>query len=251
MSAAPLLLFAENPGLLTGRGNHTWLIDGAEPTLIDAGVGQARHIAAVTRALHVRALHRVIVTHGHADHASGITALRESWPSLEACKFSLKGETGWRAVLDGDRIRAGDRSLRVLHTPGHAADHICLWDESRREIYAGDMVIAGTTVMIPAGRGGNLRQYLASLERLAALNALRIYPGHGEVIDDADRVIESYLAHRRSRETEILEAVRAGVVETDAIVSRVYAGLAEALRPAARLTVLAHLEKLREEGRIS
>jgi glyoxylase-like metal-dependent hydrolase (beta-lactamase superfamily II) len=249
LSSEPLLLFAENAGALTGRGNNTWLIDGVEPLLVDAGVGSARHVAAIARALHARALKRVVVTHGHADHASGVPALRETWPSIEACKFVLAGESGWRALADGERILAGDRWLTVLHTPGHAPDHVCLWDDERRELFSGDMVLAGTTVMIPAGRGGHLAQYLASLERLAALQPRRIYPGHGDVIEDAMGAIGAYLSHRRAREEQILEAIAAGATDVDAIVARVYAGLADDLLPAARLTVVAHLEKLRDEDR--
>ena len=126
--SSPLLVPADNPGSLTGRGNNTWLIDGAEPTLVDAGVGNARHVAAISRALGSRSLVRVLLTHGHPDHTSGIPALREKWPSLEACKLSLRGEAGWRAVVDGDSLRAGDGTLTVIHTPGHATDHVCFWD---------------------------------------------------------------------------------------------------------------------------
>jgi glyoxylase-like metal-dependent hydrolase (beta-lactamase superfamily II) len=246
----PLLIFAENPGALTGAGNNTWFIDGAEPALIDAGVGSANHVAALARALKGRSLRRVIVTHHHADHASGLTALSERWPSLEACKFVRHGETGWRAVSDGERLRAGDRWLTVIHTPGHADDHVCLWDPERSDLFSGDMVLSGTTVVIPAGRGGNLRLYLASLERLAALVPRRIFPGHGEVILDATDVIEAHVAHRQRREREIVASLAAGASTVELIVERVYPGLAMNLIPAARLTVLAHLEKLREEGKL-
>ena len=113
------------------------------------------------------------------------------------------------------------------------------------------MVVAGTTVMIPAGRGGNLREYLGSLRRLKALDAARIYPGHGPVIDRPSDIIEEYLAHRDLRERQILACLRDGLTDPDRMVDRIYAGLDERLRQAARLTVEAHLEKLREEGRTS
>src|SRR5215510_1404283 len=163
----PVLLRADNPGPMTGAGNNTWLLDGAEPTLVDAGVGHAEHVEAIAAALGGRDLARAVVTHHHADHASGIDALRARWPKLDACKYTQTGERGWRHLADHDHIRAGDRDLLVVHTPGHAPDHICLWDSADRALYSGDMLAIGTTVMIPAGRGGNLRQYLASLERMA------------------------------------------------------------------------------------
>jgi glyoxylase-like metal-dependent hydrolase (beta-lactamase superfamily II) len=246
----PLLIHAENPGSLTGRGNNTWLLDGAEPALVDAGVGSARHVSAVVRALGPRSLVRVLVTHAHPDHAAGVPALRAVWPALEACKLPLHGESGWRALQDGDVVRAGDTRLVVLHTPGHAADHVCFWDGDRRHLYAGDMVASDTTVMVPSGQGGHLRTYLASLERLASLEPVRVYPGHGDVIDRPLETIEAYLAHRRLRERQILEQLERGSADVEAIVARLYPDIATALRPAARMTVEAHLEKLREEGRL-
>lgn len=247
----PLLVPAGNPGTLTGAaGNNTWLIDGAFPTLVDAGIGTAPHVAAITRALRARALVRVLVTHSHPDHASGVPALRRSWPSLEACKLPLRGEAGWRALADGDTVAAGDAHLTVVHTPGHAPDHICFWDADRRCLYGGDMVVAGSTVMIPFGRGGSLTEYLASLERLAALAPDRIYPGHGDVIERPLDVIGAYLEHRRFRERQILECLGDGVTGVDAIAARLYPNLPDGLRQPARLTVEAHLQKLRDEGRL-
>jgi len=248
-SSPPLLIPAGNPGTLTGSGNNTWLLDGAAPTLVDAGVGTAPHIAAISRALGSRSLVRVLVTHGHADHASGVHALRSVWPSLEACKLTLRGESGWRALVDGEVIRAGDARLTVVSSPGHAKDHVCFWDADRRDLYAGDMVLEHTTVMIPFGRGGHLRAYLESLRTLASLNPVRIYPGHGNLIDRPLDVIHAYLAHRELRERQIVACLDDGVTAVDAIVARLYPDLAGRLRQAARETVEAHLEKLREDGR--
>ena len=231
-------MFAGNPGPLTGSGNNTWLIDGEQPTLVDAGVGAESHIAAIAGALDGRPLTRVLVTHGHTDHVSGLPALRGKWPAIEVGQ--------WPELADGAAVRAGDVTLKIIHTPGHAPDHLCFWDESRRELYAGDMVVKGTTVMIPAGRGGNLRDYLASLERLAALEPSRIFPGHGPVIEDPVALIREYIEHRRMRDAQVQACLDAGIVDVDAIVSRIYPDLAVQLRPAARLTVEAHLEKLRD-----
>jgi glyoxylase-like metal-dependent hydrolase (beta-lactamase superfamily II) len=238
--ADPILIFAHNPGPLTGSGNNTWLIDGSEPTLVDAGVGATAHLEAIANALRERPLARVLVTHGHRDHASGVPALRERWPALEVGQ--------WPELRDGDVVRAGDSTLTAIHTPGHAPDHICFWDPARRDLFGGDMVVKGTTIMIPAGRGGNLRDYLSSLDRLAALEPRRIFPGHGPVIDDPVTLIREYIEHRHLRESQVQAALDAGIVDVDAIVSRIYPDLAEALRPAARLTVEAHLEKLRDDG---
>jgi hydroxyacylglutathione hydrolase len=241
-----VLIPAANPGPLTGTGNNTWLIDGAEPTLVDAGVGGAEHLDAIARALRGRALARVLVTHGHADHASGIPALTARWPSIEVCKWTAGTIRGWRRLYDGTRVRAGNIELVTLHTPGHAEDHACFWHEATRDLFTGDMLIAHTTVMIPEGGGGDLADYLASLERLKALAPARAYPGHGAIIDRPVTLIDEYLAHRALRDRQILACLADGITDVDAIVARIYTGVPAAVLPAARLTVKAHLRKLRE-----
>jgi glyoxylase-like metal-dependent hydrolase (beta-lactamase superfamily II) len=110
------------------------------------------------------------------------------------------------------------------------------------------MLTRGTTVMIPAGRGGGLRAYLASLERLSALRPARIFPGHGPVIEDPLALIDEYQHHRRLRDAQVSACLREGLTDPDAIVVRIYPDLIPQLRPAARATVEAHIEKLREDG---
>lgn len=247
----PILIPAGNPGPYTGvSGNNTWLLDGAVPTLIDAGTGQPSHIDAIRDALGGRPLARVLVTHGHSDHASGLPALRAAWPDVEALKFPNAGESGWLPLVDGEVVPAGGGTLGVVYTPGHAVDHVCFWDEASGGLFAGDMVIRPGSVLIPAGRGGKLRAYLASLERLAALKPRRIFPGHGPVVDTPLRVIAEYQRHRQRREEQILALLAEGLTEAEAITDRLYAGIAPDLRRGAAMTVEAHLEKLREEGRL-
>jgi glyoxylase-like metal-dependent hydrolase (beta-lactamase superfamily II) len=248
----PFLISAANPGPLTGAGNNTWFIDGAEPTLVDAGVGAPEHLDVLTQALAGRRLVRLLVTHGHPDHAAGIPAIRARWPQVDVCRWRDAGAANHadeHHIEDDARIRAGDEELLAIHTPGHAADHLCFFSERTGDLYAGDMLIAGTTVMIPAGKGGSLRAYLASLDRLARLAPRRVLPGHGPIIERPLELIREYLAHRQLREKQILGCLEAGVTTVEAIVSRVYPDLPDGVRPAARLTVQAHLDKLKEEGR--
>ena len=244
----PILMPAGNPGAMTGSGNNTWLLTGAEPALIDAGVGAASHVAAIAGALNGRPLSRALVTHGHADHASGAPALKARWPHVELAKFAPSDGLPWRVLADGDRVIAGDAQLTAIHTPGHALDHVCFWNADTHELFAGDMLSLGTTIMIPAGRGGGLRAYLTSLERLAALEPARVYPGHGPIIDHPLELIAEYLAHRRMREAQVRECLGAGLTDPAAIVERLYPGLPSELRAAARATIEAHIEKLREDG---
>ncbi len=244
---SPVSLSAGNPGTLTGPGNNTYLFDGPEPTLIDAGVGKREHIDAIASHLNGRALRRVLVTHGHPDHASGVPALRERWPGVEARKWNLTGERDWLPLTNGDRVRAGDIWLTIVHTPGHAADHVCLWQPGTRDLYCGDMMTATTTILVPpASRGGSLRAYLESLQRLADLKPATAWPAHGPVISKPVERIDEYLAHRAMREQQVRTCLVEGVTDIDAIVARVYAQTPQALWPAARLTVEALLEKLDE-----
>lgn len=246
-----LLFSALNPSPMTGAGNNTYLIDGLRPTLIDAGIGAEGHIDALAAALGDRHLARVIVTHGHADHASGVPALRARWPRIEGHKFVLDDEPepgAWSPLSDGQAITAGDRTLIVVHTPGHARDHVCLWDAEERSLYAGDMVAIGTTIMVPAGRGGGMRAYLQSLQRMQALQPVRIYPGHGPVIDRPAELLAEFIQHRLMREEQVRSCIQKGLTQPVDMVREIYPDLPAALVPAAVATVEAHIEKLREDA---
>ena len=145
-------------------------------------------------------------------------------------------------------MSVGDDVLTALHTPGHSPDHLAFWIERTRTIFTGDLVIPGRSVMIHASAGGNLTQYVASLERLLALDALVLLPAHGPRIDAPAEVLNGHLEHRRMRERQVLDALRAGRATVETIAESIYDGLEPALLPAARENVRAHLEKLKTDG---
>ncbi len=141
-------------------------------------------------------LRQIVVTHDHRDHSSGTVALLARWPDARCLKWLSSAELptspSWTPLQDGETIEAGDDRLLIVHTPGHAPDHICLWHELSRTLFGGDLLVEGGTIVVPGGRGGNLRQYLASLNRVAALEPLVVLPAHGEVIAAPAALIEQY-----------------------------------------------------------
>ena len=240
-----IALAARNPSEWTGpTGNTTYLFPGPPAVLVDAGVGDPAHIAAIEAALAGRDLSLVLITHAHVDHSAGVPALSVRWPRL-----MVRGGPG-EPLLDGDLFVAADTRLRAVHTPGHAPDHFCFFDEAARDVYCGDLARLGGTVVIPASRGGSMRDYLQSLRRVRDLKPERLWPAHGPVVSDPAALIDEYLAHRAAREQQVLAAYQSGCTTAPAIVGRVYPDLSPSLRDAAIETVLAHLQKLREDERL-
>src|SRR6187401_1181839 len=247
---------AGNPGPLTGQGNWTYLVTGRVPTIVDAGVGLSAHIETIAAVLDGvgQRLRQIVVTHNHRDHSSGAAALLARWPEARCLKWlssaELRTSSSWTPLQDGETIEAGDERLLVVYTPGHATDHICLWHELSRTLFGGDLLVEGGTIVVPGGRGGNLRQYLASLDRVAALEPLVVLPAHGEVIVAPAALIEQYGAHRAVRERQVVAAIAAGADSVTAIVDRVYPDLTPERKAADAETVVAHLDKLREDERL-
>ena len=149
----------------------------------------------------------------------------------------------------GERpILAGDTELLPVYTPGHAPDHLCFFDRGSGDLYCGDLIRLGGTIVIPASSGGNLREYFASLRLVRGLAPRRLLPGHGAIIDDPPAVIDEYLRHRQERQRQIWAALTAGAGTPDEITKRVYPEIPVGLLGAAADTVLAHLLHLEEQG---
>jgi glyoxylase-like metal-dependent hydrolase (beta-lactamase superfamily II) len=250
----PLAIHARNPGPMTGDGNWTWLLKGRVPTLVDAGTGDPRHLDELSAALDGVPLSQVLVTHAHGDHTSGATAVAARWPGVRFRKMPWPGRDAkwpvlWDPIVPGELVSAGDGVLTAVHTPGHAPDHLCFWSADDRLLLCGDLAQRGTTVWIPFDLRGDLSDYLASLERVIALQPRRLLPAHGPVIDDPEMLLRRYIGHRIAREEQIVASMRAGNLTAEAITADVYAALSAALHPMALQGVRAHLVKLERDGR--
>lgn len=245
-----------NPGLMTGPGTNTYLVGRRAPILIDTGAGVPDYVPLLERYLADRRLAppaRVLLTHRHRDHLGGVEALRSRWPGLRVSKMRHRDGALPEPIEDlrEDAVVHGDGvTLRPVYTPGHASDHLCYYLVEERALFTGDVVLGGSTTVIPAD-DGDLRDYMASLRRLLDLDLQRIYPAHGPVIEDGPARIREYIDHRLLREEQILAALANGRDTIADIVQRVYVDVAPALHPVAALSVESHLRKLVREQRVA
>lgn len=244
-----------NPGLMTGPGTNTYLVGAREPILLDTGAGVPDYVPllkAFVATERLGGIPRALLTHRHRDHMGGVPDVRRAYPRIPVGKLVVNDPSlpvPMEPLADGAVVRGEGVTLRAIHTPGHASDHLCYYLEEERALFTGDLILGGSTTVIPPD-DGDLGQYLASLRGLLALDIQRIYPGHGPVLEPARPVIEEYIAHRLEREAQILAALGAGAETVAEIVARVYRDVDRALHPVARLSVQSHLAKLEREGRV-
>jgi glyoxylase-like metal-dependent hydrolase (beta-lactamase superfamily II) len=234
------LICADNPGPLTLTGTNTWIVGRDPAWVIDPGPGLAEHRAAVLAAVAVRGgAGGLAPTHDHADHAEGAAALRAALGGvpLGAARGAVDAVLG-----DGDAFGP----LTTLALPGHAPDHLVFL--AGRVAFTGDAVLGEGSVFVAPGPG-SLAGYLAGLARLRALAPVLLCPGHGPVVTDPAARLDELVAHREERERRLLTALAAGARTEEELLDEAWAEVPPELRPAAALTLRAHMGKLREEGR--
>jgi len=248
----------QNPSAFTGPGTNTYLIgSGPERILLDPGQGVPGYLPVLERAMErsgCRALQEIVLTHGHVDHIGGVRSVLERFGALRVSKFPWPEADAGHAELDlvpladGAVVKTEGATLRGVHTPGHAPDHLCFVLEEEQALFSGDNVLGVGTTVIP-NTSGDLGDYLRSLERLLAEAPRRIYPAHGPAIEDGVAKLREYLAHRLERERQIVAVLERGPARVGEIVKVVYAAYPEALHAAAAQSTAQHLRKLAREGR--
>jgi glyoxylase-like metal-dependent hydrolase (beta-lactamase superfamily II) len=244
-----------NPGMMTGPGTNTYLLGRRDPILLDTGAGVPEYMNELTGYLAERGWKQpscVVLTHRHRDHLGGVPHLRGRFRGLPVGKMIHRDAElpeGIEDLRDGATIHGDGVTLRAIYTPGHASDHLCYYLEEENAVFTGDVVLAGSTTVIPA-EDGDLLDYMSSLKRLQQLGVRRIYPAHGPVVEDGPALIAEYIEHRLLRERQILEVLGHGPATIPAIVERVYAAVPKNLHAMAGQSVASHLKKLAREGRV-
>ena len=248
-------LVAPNPGMMTGPGTNTWILGTRDVAVIDPGPAIDAHIDALVDEVGV-AIRWILVTHTHPDHSPGAALLAKrtgaavwgrSAPDGRHQDLSFHPD---RILEDGEVLHAAEFELDVIHTPGHASNHLCYRQAPSCWLFTGDHIINGSTVVIDPP-DGSMTDYLQSLQRLKGFEIAAIAPGHGEVIDQPYAAIDWIIAHRLEREAKVAGAVAAHPHLTSReLVGRVYDDVDAGLHEIAERSLLAHLEKLELEKRV-
>ncbi len=257
-------LLARNPGPFTFKGTSVAVIGEGRVAVIDPGPDDPAHLAALKDALKGETVTHILVTHTHRDHSPASRALK-AWTGAPTYGFGPHGagkaeqgivveEGGDRdfipdiAVRDGDIVEGEGFSLECVHTPGHTSNHMCYALKEEKALFPGDHVMGWSTTVV-APPDGDMGDYMASLKKLLARDDAVYWPTHGGPIRDPLAFVAAYLQHRQEREAQVLAALADGFAEIPDIVERIYTGLDPWLKPAACLSVLAHLLLLTKTGR--
>lgn len=247
---------APNPGMMTGPGTNTYLIGNADSgiAVIDPGPSDERHTEVIIEAAG-GPIRWILCTHTHKDHSPGAQYLKARTGALThgmAAKFpenqdaSFVPDIAWK---EGDTYSMAGCTLRVLHTPGHASNQVCILLEEEGMLFTGDHIMQGSTVVINPP-DGNMTEYFASLERLLREPLNWLAPGHGFLMARPHEMVERLITHRRARENKVINTLRqAGTATAEELLAGVYDDTPARLHAWAARSLLAHLQKLEAGGR--
>ncbi len=247
-------LIAPNPGMMTGPGTNTYILGDKEIAVIDPGPAIDAHIELICE-LAPGPIKWILVTHTHPDHSPAVKALAERTGAERLGRHAPDGQhqdktfEPDRILQDGDTFKTTEFELEVIHTPGHASNHLCYFKKESGWLITGDHIINGSTVVIDPP-DGNMSDYIASLERLMNEVLTVIAPGHGDPIDSPYEAIDWIIKHRLEREAKVVTALKSNPGVTCAeLVPYAYDDVHERLYGWAERSLLAHLLKLESDGR--
>ncbi len=247
-------IIAPNPGVFTGGGTNTYLVGREDLTLIDPGPNIKEHIDEIIR-VGENKIKRILVTHTHTDHSPAALPISKV---LDVPMYGrlIDGESSWEdetfipdvILNDADIIKTDEYTLEVIHTPGHASNHLCFLIKELNCLITGDHIMDGSTVVI-GPPDGNMADYLESLNKLFKYKIDCLAPGHGNFMYEPKKVIESIIRHRLSREAKVLRRLEdVGDIDLESLTAIVYDDVPEQLHPIAKFSLEAHLLKLLNEG---
>ena len=245
---------AGNSSVFTGPGTNTYLVGKEEITVIDPGPAMPEHIENIAKACGDD-IKQILVTHTHPDHSPGAKLLHQRTAAPVMGMYALHKQTqdktfkANKVLEDGDEIREIEYTLKAIHTPGHASNHLCYLLEEEKMIFTGDHIMEGSTVVI-GPPDGNMKHYIDSLEKLKQFDISLIAPGHGNLMKDPKSVVDWIVSHRMFREKKVIDALTEfSKADLDQLVEKVYDDVDKRLHGIARASLLAHLNKLIEEDK--
>jgi len=255
-------VLAPNPSPFTYTGTQSHVVGDRDVAVIDPGPDDPAHLDALTRAIAGRPVVAIVITHHHRDHspASRPLARLTGAPIVGAAPFAADYKGGQsdaafdrdylpdRVLAEGEGVRGDGWTLNAIATPGHTSNHLAFALPETRALFSGDHVMGWSTSIV-SPPDGDMSAYMASLEKLMERDDRVYYPGHGEAVDNPQRLVRGMLGHRKQREGQILRLLAAEErLPIAAMTARMYVGLNPKLIPAAERSVLAHLYDLRNRG---
>ncbi|MBL02144.1 MAG: MBL fold metallo-hydrolase [Acidobacteria bacterium] len=258
-------VIANNPSAFTLYGTGTYILGRGEVAVIDPGPADKSHVNAILEATRGEKITHMLVTHTHMDHSPGCALLAEfcdaetyaygphgSGKQEQGIVVEEGGDTDFRPdneVRHGDKIDGSTWSVECVYTPGHTSNHVCYSLAGESILFSGDHVMGWSTSII-SPPDGDMEAYMESLQVLLGRNDAVYWPTHGPAITRPTEHVQAFIAHRKEREEQIMQALRVGETTIQEMVPNMYKEVPEYLHGAAARSVLASIEYLVKRGEV-